>query len=261
MKVTTAAQQLLAAFFVSLLLTNPANAQRFLGPLHKKTVKFQRGKSLAVIEGVARTPGTYEYRVGGVKAGQAMLVSVVSANTGVEISIETPGGGGWAPNGLGVMTWAGRAEASGDYLINLTNNKSELNRNPEYTLTILVDTPARLKEIFAEPLQRSRKATEKLILAARTKNWPVVLSILNGNRTGKNNPTLREIKERAKEFRYFQVRGVGYGMSAEQTDYKDGFTLDSVYVSLKSSRSPGWAPVLVFNSKTYEVVNFYTNDD
>jgi len=258
-KITTAAQSFCVTLFLSLFLTNPANAQRFIGPLHKQTVKFQRGKSSAIIRGVAHTPGTYEYTIGGVQAGQAMVVSVASENQGVEASIETPEGG-WAPNGLGVKTWIGRASTSGNYKVILTNNASKYGRHPKFTLKVIVGSDSVVRAQLSEPLLRARKAAQTFIFAARAKNWKKVHSLLAEKYSTKPSSAFREVKDREKEFRYFQVGTARYDLS-ENNVYGSGSSLDTIYVTITSSRSPGWSPLFVLDAETYQVQGFYFNDD
>ena len=127
---------LLAALTILLLSPGTAVGQRFVGPVTTRRVRFERGRTTAVIKGVAKTPGTYEYLLR-VRAGQTMTVHLSSSNDGVEFSLETPAGE-WAENALGVTDWSGVLEHSGDYKILLTNNRSRVRRNPRYTLEVTV---------------------------------------------------------------------------------------------------------------------------
>src|SRR6266550_581893 len=105
------------------------SAQRFPAnyPIHSQRVRFQRGRTTAIIHGVARTPGIYEY-VLRVKAGQHMTVHLTSSNRGVELSIFGPSDK--TPDGaLGVADWEGNVTTAGDYKITLINNRSHVARN------------------------------------------------------------------------------------------------------------------------------------
>jgi hypothetical protein len=110
--------------------------QRFVGPVVTKRVKLERGRTTAIIKGIARTPGTHEY-VLKVRSGQTMTVHLTSSNNGVEFSVETPNGD-WTEGGLGVKDWSGELGFSGDYKILVTNNRSRVQRNPRYTLEVSV---------------------------------------------------------------------------------------------------------------------------
>jgi hypothetical protein len=128
---------LLAAVVGILLSTSSAAlGQRFVGPVTTKLVKFERGRTTAVIKGIARTPGSYEY-VLRVRSGQVMTVHLTSSNKGVECSVEAPNGDS-VEDALGVTDWSGKLAYSGDYKILLTNNKSKRQRNPRYTLEIAI---------------------------------------------------------------------------------------------------------------------------
>ncbi|CAN5879684.1 PPC domain-containing protein [soil metagenome] len=116
--------------------TTARSVQRFPAeyPITSKRVKFLRGHTTAVIRGVARTPGIYEY-VLKARAGQTMTVHLTSSNNGVEFTIFGPNGD--EPEGaLGVDDWSGTLEASGDYKITLINNRSRISRKPSYTLEV-----------------------------------------------------------------------------------------------------------------------------
>lgn len=105
-------------------------------PVTSKRVRFQRGRTTAIIRGVARTPGIYDYILGA-RAGQTMSVHLTSSNDGVEFTIIGPDG--TEPDGaLGVKDWSGTLEASGDYKIVLINNRSRKSRNPSYTLEVTI---------------------------------------------------------------------------------------------------------------------------
>ncbi len=105
-------------------------------PKHTQRVRFQPGRTTAIIRGVARTPGIYEW-VLRVKAGQHMTVHLTSSNKGVELSIFGPNDEN--PDGaLGVNDWGGNLNTSGDYKITLINNRSHVARNPTYTLEVTV---------------------------------------------------------------------------------------------------------------------------
>ncbi len=123
---------LIVTCFVAVVLPRqrfPANY-----PVKSKRVKFQRGRTTAVIRGVARTPGIYE-NVVTAKAGQNMTVHLTSSNDGVEFTVFGPNGSD--PEGaLGVDDRTGILEASGDYKITLINNRSRKGRNPSFTLEV-----------------------------------------------------------------------------------------------------------------------------
>jgi hypothetical protein len=113
-------------------------AQRFPAnyPIHTQRVRFQRGRTTAIIHGVARTPGIYEW-VLRVKTGQHMTVHLTSSNKGVELSIYGPHDEN-PDDALGVYDWEGDLETSGDYKIILINNREGKPRNPTYTLEVTV---------------------------------------------------------------------------------------------------------------------------
>ena len=116
--------------------TTALSVQRFPAdyPITSKRVKFLRGRTTAVIRGVARTPGIYEH-VLKARAGQTMTVHLTSSNNGVEFTIFGPNGS--EPEGaLGVDDWSGTLASSGDYKITLINNRSRRSRNPSYTLEV-----------------------------------------------------------------------------------------------------------------------------
>jgi hypothetical protein len=116
--------------------TTALPAQRFPAnySVTSKRVKFLRGRTTAVIRGVARTTRIYEY-VLKARAGQTMTVHLTSSNNGVEFTIFGPNGS--EPEGaLGVHDWSGTLESSGDYKITLINNRSRVSRNPSYTLEV-----------------------------------------------------------------------------------------------------------------------------
>ena len=114
-------------------------AQRFPAnyPKHIQRVKFQRGRTTAVIHGVARTPGVYEW-VLRAKAGQRMTVHLTSSNKGVEFSIFAPKNESSSDYPLGVFDWEGDLKTTGDYQIVLINNREGGPRNPTYTLEVTV---------------------------------------------------------------------------------------------------------------------------
>ena len=114
------------------------SAQRFPAnyPIHSQRVRFQRGRTTAIIRGVARTPGIYEY-VLRVKEGQHMTVHLTSSNKGVELSIYGPHDKN-PDDALGVYDWEGDVDTSGDYKIILINNRTHVARNPTYTLEVTV---------------------------------------------------------------------------------------------------------------------------
>lgn len=113
-------------------------AQRFPAsyPKHTQRVRFQRGKTVAIIRGVARTPGIYVWVVRA-KAGQHMTVHLTSSNKGVELSVYGPHDEN-PDDALGVYDWEGDLESSGDYQIILINNREGKPRNPAYTLEVSV---------------------------------------------------------------------------------------------------------------------------
>ena len=105
-------------------------------PVTTRRIKFPRGRTTAVIRGVARTPGIYEY-VLKARANQTMTAHLVSSNDGVEFTIFAPDGSN--PEGaLGTSDWTGNLNASGDYKIALINNRSRKSRNPTFTLEVNV---------------------------------------------------------------------------------------------------------------------------
>lgn len=127
----------LALVLTILLFSSGASVgQRYVGPVITKRIRVERGRTTAIIKGVARTPGTYEYVIK-VRSGQTMIVHITSSNNGVEFSVETPNGD-WAEGSLGVTDWSGPLEYSGDYNILTTNNRSRVQRNPRYTLEVNV---------------------------------------------------------------------------------------------------------------------------
>lgn len=126
----------LAAFMFLLFASGVVVSQRFVGPVTTKRVRFERGRTTAIIKGVAKTPGTYEYLLH-VREGQRMAVHLTSSNDGVEFSVEAPNGE-WVENALGVDDWSGVLAHSGDYKILVINNRSRVQRNPRFTLEISV---------------------------------------------------------------------------------------------------------------------------
>jgi hypothetical protein len=103
-------------------------------PVTSRRIRFPRGRTTAVIRGVARTPGIYEY-VLKARAGQTMSAHLVSSNDGVEFTIFAPDGS--SPDGaLGTVDWSGSLDASGDYKIALINNRSRKSRNATFTLEV-----------------------------------------------------------------------------------------------------------------------------
>ena len=127
---------LLVALAILLFASSVAIGQRYAGPVTRSRVKFARGRTTAVIKGIARTLGTYEY-VLGVRSGQTMSVHLTSSNNGVEFSVEPPNGDS-VDDALGVMDWSGELEYSGDYKILVTNNRSRVQKNPSYTLEVTI---------------------------------------------------------------------------------------------------------------------------
>jgi hypothetical protein len=115
-----------------------AGAQRFPAnyPIHRQTIKFQRGRTTAIIRGIARTPGIYEYHLRA-RAGQHMTVHLTSSNKGVELSIYNPNDEN-LDGALGVNDWEGTLETSGDYNITLINNRSRVARNPSFVLEVTI---------------------------------------------------------------------------------------------------------------------------
>jgi hypothetical protein len=113
-------------------------AQRFPAnyPIHRKTIKFQPGRTTAIVRGVARTPGIYEYHLRA-RAGQHMTVHLTSSNKGVELSIYDPSDQN-LDGALGVDDWEGTLETSGDYNITLINNRSRVARNPSFVLEVTI---------------------------------------------------------------------------------------------------------------------------
>ncbi len=137
----TRTRKLMALALFSLLLTittSEAQAQRYRGPLiSRQRVHFQRGRTTAILKGIAKTPGDYEY-VLGARAGQTMTVHITSSNRGVEFSIWDARQMDVDDNAMGVMDWSGRLEESGDYTIILTNNRAHGDRKPSYTLEVTI---------------------------------------------------------------------------------------------------------------------------
>lgn len=123
----------------AILLLSPSSAigQRFVGPITTSQVKFERGRTTAVIKGIAKTPGTHEY-VLRVRSGQTMTAHLTSSNKGVEFSVETPNGE-WVDDALGVTAWSGRLQFSGQYKLLLTNNRSKSQGEPTYTLEMVTE--------------------------------------------------------------------------------------------------------------------------
>lgn len=79
---TTRLNYLVPAVLGILSLTSSAAlGQRFVGPVTTKRVKFEKGRTTAVIKGIARTPGTYEYALRG-RSGQVMTLHLTSSNKG-----------------------------------------------------------------------------------------------------------------------------------------------------------------------------------
>jgi hypothetical protein len=113
-------------------------AQRFPAnyPIHRKTIKFQRGRTTAIVRSIARTPGIYEYHLRA-RAGQHMTVHLTSSNKGVELSIYDPNDQN-LDGALGVDDWEGTLETSGDYNITLINNRSRVARNPSFVLEVTI---------------------------------------------------------------------------------------------------------------------------
>lgn len=113
-------------------------AQRFPAnyPIHRHTIRFQRGRTTSVIRGIARTPGIYEYHLRA-RAGQHMTVHLTSSNKGVELSIYN-GNDENLDGALGVADWEGTLETSGDYNITLINNRTAVARNPSFVLEVTI---------------------------------------------------------------------------------------------------------------------------
>ena len=129
---------LLLLAIISFGATFEADAQRFPAnyPIHRKTIKFQRGRTTAIIRGIARTPGIYEYHLRA-RAGQQMTVHLTSSNKGVEFSIYGPNDENLQA-ALGVDDWEGTLETSGNYNITLINNRSRAARNPSFVLEVTI---------------------------------------------------------------------------------------------------------------------------
>jgi hypothetical protein len=113
-----------------------AVAQRFPAnyPIHSQIVRFQPGHTTAIIRGIARTPGIYEYRLRA-RAGQRMTVHLTSSNKGVELTVNDPNNTALA---LGVDDWEGTLETSGDYNLMLINNRSRVALNPSFVLKVTI---------------------------------------------------------------------------------------------------------------------------
>lgn len=114
------------------------SAQRFPAnyPIHRKTIKFQRGRTTTIVRGIARTPGIYEYHLHA-RAGQRVTVHLTSSNKGVELSIYDPSDQN-LDGALGVYDWEGTLETSGDYNITLINNRSRVAQNPSFVLEVTI---------------------------------------------------------------------------------------------------------------------------
>jgi hypothetical protein len=123
---------------LSLVSCGAVIGQRFPAnyPIHSQRVRFQPGRTTAIIRGTARTPGIYEYTLR-VKSGQHMTVHLSSSNKGVELSIYGPNDEN-PDDALGVYDWEGDLKTSGDYKIILINNRTQVARNPTYTLEVTV---------------------------------------------------------------------------------------------------------------------------
>lgn len=115
-----------------------AVAQRFPAnyPIHSQIVRFQPGHTTAIIRGIARTPGIYEYHLRA-RAGQHMTVHLTSSNKGVELIINDPNNTA-LKNALGVDDWEGTLETSGDYNFMLINNRSRVALNPSFVLEVTI---------------------------------------------------------------------------------------------------------------------------
>jgi hypothetical protein len=105
-------------------------------PVTSKRIHFQRGRTTAIVKGVARTPGIYEYILGA-NEGQTMSVHLTSSNKGVEFTIFAPNGSE-IDNALGVDDWSGQLTSSGDYKITLINNRPRAEKNHSYTLEVTI---------------------------------------------------------------------------------------------------------------------------
>jgi len=67
-----------------------------------------------------------------------MTVHLTSSNKGVEFSVENPNGDWVDEAALGATTWSAKLQLSGDYKLLVTNNRSKSQREPTYTLEIMV---------------------------------------------------------------------------------------------------------------------------
>jgi hypothetical protein len=125
-----AASFVLAAVAVCCLAAN-ASAQAGGQP---KVVKFEKGRTTAVLKGTADNAHGFTYKLAA-KAGQTMSVHVTSSAGAAIFSITAPGGA--IEGALEVKDWSGELPATGNYLIGVWNRKKRGPAIP-YTLEITI---------------------------------------------------------------------------------------------------------------------------
>jgi hypothetical protein len=107
-----------------------------LARTHTERIRFQRGKSTAVIEN-AVVRGDRDRYLLGARAGQSMSVRITSLERNAVFTVYRPGGQralAGTEEGKDAVRWSGRLPATGDYEILVGGTRG----NASYTLTVSI---------------------------------------------------------------------------------------------------------------------------
>ncbi len=112
-----------------LLLTSSVLPNQIL-----RRVKFQRGRTTAVLKGRIVRGSTDRYLLGA-KAGQTMLVHITSPTDTANFSVSSKDGSAVDEDAVEVADWTGELPTSGDYVISVRAGMLE---NTKYTLEVTI---------------------------------------------------------------------------------------------------------------------------
>jgi hypothetical protein len=117
------------ALIAMLLLTSSVLPNQIL-----RRVKFQRGRTTAVLKGRIVRGSTDRYLLGA-KAGQTMLVHITSPTDTANFSVSSKDGSAVDEDAVEVADWTGELPTSGDYVISVRAGMLE---NTKYTLEVTI---------------------------------------------------------------------------------------------------------------------------
>jgi hypothetical protein len=129
------ARAVAAAAVLLVCATFAALAQNESGTVTERRIRFEKGRTTAVVKGAIAYAHSDVYTLGARK-GQTMTLHVASRNPDVVFSVSAPSSSP-VEGAFTVRDWSGELPESGDYTITVVNNRERSGATP-YTLEVTI---------------------------------------------------------------------------------------------------------------------------